>query len=71
MKTREEFVKQWQATLTGVALFGLVSELRDSTLHRATRAMELPQEMQALLGRMYDSLQAGESREKHGMKIAK
>jgi hypothetical protein len=54
MKTKEEFVKHWRAHLAGLALFGVASEQKDGALVRATKILDIPAEVEALLGRMYD-----------------
>lgn len=60
MKTREQFVKRWSRHLAGLALYGLVSELRESTMGRASRALDIPAEVERLLTAMYDDLDAPE-----------
>jgi hypothetical protein len=37
-----------------MALYGLVSEVRDSTLKRASNAMDIPDAVDNLLGRLFD-----------------
>jgi hypothetical protein len=56
--SREAFIKRWAYHLTGMALYGLVASTRHSTLEQATRAHEIPAEVERLLGRMYDELHA-------------
>ena len=56
MKSKEEFIKRWEAHLAGLALFGLVSESKEGTLQRAGRALDIPAEVRRLLGLMYDYL---------------
>lgn len=53
MKTREEFVRKWKNHLAGMALYGTVSEMREGPLVRASRALEIPAEVERLLGMMY------------------
>jgi hypothetical protein len=52
-RTEEEFVRYWRHHIGGLALFGHVSEIRDTLEHRARRAMEIPAETEELLRRMY------------------
>jgi hypothetical protein len=56
--SRLEFRKKFQAHIAGLALFGAASEVKDSTLHRGARAMEIPGEVIALLDAMYDYLES-------------
>lgn len=53
--TREDFVRHWRARLAGLALCGLVSELRDDPMKRGSRALEIPAEVDRLLGQLFDS----------------
>lgn len=54
--TREQFQKKWRNHLAGLALFGVVSEVKDGTLARAARVLEIPAEVERLLGMMYTDL---------------
>jgi hypothetical protein len=54
--TRAEFIKAWQARLAGLALCGLVSELRESPMQRGARALDIPADVRKLLEEMYDDL---------------
>jgi hypothetical protein len=56
MKTREEWVKKWRCHLAGLALFGSASAVRDSPMSRASKALDIPQEVERLLGQMFDDL---------------
>lgn len=56
MRSRAEFVERWKRTVAGMALFGLASEARDGLLARTAKILEIPDEVEALLGRMYDDL---------------
>jgi hypothetical protein len=55
--TREQFIERWKRHVAGMALFGVVSELRDGPLTRAGKIMEIPAEVEKLLGQLYDSAQ--------------
>lgn len=55
-RTKEEFVKRWRAIIAGMALFGVASETRDGPLLRASKVLDIPGEVEALLRRMYDDL---------------
>jgi hypothetical protein len=56
MKSREEFVKTWKFHITGLSLFGYVSESRDGQMERLKRVHEMPVESEKLLASMYDWL---------------
>jgi hypothetical protein len=55
-QTREEFVRRWRTHLAGLALYGVASEMKDGLLVRAGRVLEIPAEVERLLGLMYDGL---------------
>lgn len=55
-RTREEFLKKWSKYMAGIALYGTCSELRDSPLAKAGKALDIPAEVEDLLGKMYDDL---------------
>lgn len=54
--TKEQFQKKWRNHLAGLALFGMASEVKDGTLARAARALEIPAEVERILGLMYADL---------------
>lgn len=56
MKSRQEFQQKWKNYVAGMALFGTVSEIRDGPLVRATKVMDIPAEVERLLGLMYDDV---------------
>lgn len=56
MKSREQFIERWKRHIAGMALFGVVSEVRDGPLARAAKVLDLPAEVERLLGLMYDDL---------------
>ena len=56
MKTRDEFVNAWKLTLAGLALFGVASERIDGPTVRAAKIWDVPNDVQRLIGIMYDSL---------------
>ena len=53
--TREQFIKKWNKYIAGLALYGTISERNDGPLTRAAKIMDIPAEVEALLGRLYDS----------------
>lgn len=55
-RSRDEFVRRWRAHVAGMALFGLASEVKDGPLVRANKILDIPQEVESLLGKMYDDL---------------
>jgi len=55
-RTRDEFIALWRRHLAGMALYGTVSEMRDGPLVRTTKILDIPAEVENLLGRMFDSL---------------
>jgi len=52
--TREAFIERWKRHLAGLALFGVASETRDSPLARAAKILDIPADVEKLLGRLYD-----------------
>ncbi len=56
MKSRDEFVRKWRCHLAGMALFGVASEARDGPMLRASKVLDIPGNVEALLARMYDDL---------------
>jgi hypothetical protein len=57
--TKEAFVRKWRNHLAGLALYGVASEHRDGPLARAAKVMDIPAEVERLLGLMHADL-AGE-----------
>ncbi len=57
-KTRDEFVKKWRYAMTGLAMYGYVSEQRDGPMKRAERLFNMPEEIERLLNLMYDDMDA-------------
>ncbi len=57
--SRDDFVRKWRNHLAGLALFGVVSEQRDGPLVRAAKVMDIPAEVDRILGMMHRDL-AGE-----------
>lgn len=55
-RTREEFLKRWGKYLVGMAMYGTCSDRKDGPLVRAAKLMEIPAEVEDLLGKMYDDL---------------
>lgn len=55
-RTRDDFVERWKRHIAGMALFGTVSELRDGPMVRAAKILEIPAQVEDLLGKMYDDL---------------
>ena len=55
-RTREEFIDRWRKHLAGLALYGTLSEIRDGPLARASKVLEIPAEVERLLGQMFDDL---------------
>jgi hypothetical protein len=51
---REEFVRRWRPLLCGMALCGLYAELKENALKRGIAAIDIPPEVDRLLGRIYD-----------------
>lgn len=54
--SKQKFIDEWKHKLTGIAVFGAVSEMNDGPLVRAGKIFELPKEVEKLLGAMYDSI---------------
>lgn len=54
--TREAFIARWRRNLAGLALFGVASDVKDSPLKRAAYALDIPAEVERLLGQLYDDL---------------
>lgn len=57
-KTRDEFVKKWRYALTGLGMYGYVSEQKDGPMKRAERLFGMPEEIERLLNLMYDDMDA-------------
>lgn len=55
--TEMEFVKKWRTHLAGLALYGVASETRDGPLARACKVLDIPQEVERLLGMMWKDTQ--------------
>ncbi len=53
---REAFINRWKKHLAGMALFGTVSERNDGPIVRASKILEIPAEVEKLLGQMWDDL---------------
>lgn len=53
---RDEWIRKWRCHLAGLALCGTASEIRDGPLARASRALDIPAEVDRLLGQMYADL---------------
>lgn len=62
MKTKEEFISRWKCHLAGLALFGVASETKDGPMVRAAKVLEIPGQVERLLGQMYADLTAEESK---------
>lgn len=58
MKTRQQFIDLWKRHVAGMALFGVASEIQDGPIVRASKILEIPGEVERLLGRMFDDLTA-------------
>ena len=58
MKTKQQFTDRWKKHLAGLALYGVASETHDGILTRAGKVLEIPAEVERLLGMMYDELSA-------------
>lgn len=56
MRSREEFIRIWRVHLAALGLFGTYDQAKAGLMTRASRILELPEEVDALLGRMYDDL---------------
>lgn len=56
MRTKEEFIRRWRNHLAGMALFGAVSDLRDGQMTRAAKILDIPGEVEKLLGQLWDDL---------------
>lgn len=54
--TRDQFISRWRTQLAGLALYGSVSEIKDGPLARASKILEIPDTVEMVLGKMYDSL---------------
>lgn len=61
MKTEAEFIRRFHKHLAGGFLFGAASEMKDGTLRRASRALEIPEETRKLLVQMYRFLAEDET----------
>jgi hypothetical protein len=55
-QSRDEFIRRWRTHLAGLALYGVASEMKDGLLVRAGRVLEIPAEVERLLGLMYDGV---------------
>lgn len=62
MKTREEFIARWRCHLAGLALFGVASDQQDGPLKRASKVLEIPAQVEKLLGQMYADLATEEAK---------
>ncbi len=51
--TRDDFVKKWKPLLAGIALCGLVSELRDAPMQRGAKALDIPADVERWLSALY------------------
>lgn len=58
MKTRDEFIREWRLQMAGGFLYGVTSECKDGVVSRAARVLEIRDEVESMLGKMYDSLHA-------------
>ncbi len=62
MLSKEAFIEKWRNHIAGLALYGTISDLRDSPMTRATRHMQIPALVEKTLGQMYESIQRAEVR---------
>jgi hypothetical protein len=53
-RSKDDFVKAWKYHLTGLSLFGYVSESKDGQMERLKRVHEIPSESERILANMYD-----------------
>lgn len=67
MKTKEEFVARWRCHLAGLALFGIASETKDGPMVRASKVLEIPAQVEKLLGQMYADIAAEEPKPRLAM----
>jgi hypothetical protein len=54
--TKDEFRKRWRTKLTAMALFGVVSDVRDGPLQRAGHVLDIPAEVDKMLEQIYEDL---------------
>lgn len=60
MRTRDEFVRRWRLHIAGLALYGRYSEERDGLATRTARVLEIPAEVEKLLGMLWDDMTRGD-----------
>lgn len=51
--SQDEWEKKWLPMCVGLALCGLVSELRDGPMERGSKALEIPARVKRMLAQMY------------------
>lgn len=55
-RTKDDWIERWRCHVTGMALFGIVSEQRDSTMKRTIFIQDIPEKVIEMLGKMYEDL---------------
>ncbi len=53
---KDAFIARWKKHMAGLALYGVASETRDGPLARAAKVLDIPAEVESLLGKMYDDV---------------
>lgn len=56
MTAKEAWVEKWKCHIAGMALFGTVEELSHNPIQRTARALKIPAQVEALLGKMFDDM---------------
>lgn len=56
MITKDDFIKRWRFHLIGMAVYGHCEDARKGPLERAASIQTIPDEVTALLGKMYDDV---------------
>ncbi len=53
-EARQKFIDKWRIYLAGLALYGHVVDTTQGPLQRAAHAVRIPEQVETLLGRLYD-----------------
>ena len=52
--TKEQFVERWRCHLTGLALYGVISDATDNVLKRSAKVFDIPKTVESLLEKLYE-----------------
>lgn len=57
-RSRKDYIERWRRVLAGIALYGTTSEIKDGPLARASKILDIPDEVERFLGQQWDEDEA-------------